>query len=67
MKFHPKKRNLTGWAGLHGGNWLESLDSKNVVTKYHTENQLDSLKRTSYPIVKNAEDYDDDHHPGCII
>ena len=67
MKFFAKNRDLAGRAGLHGLNWLPNSDSKHLVmTNHHAKNQLDSSKRSSYPIVKkvNDDDDDDDTHQG---
>ena len=62
MKFFAKNRDLAGRAGLHGLNWLPNSDSKHIVMiSYHAKNQLDSSRRSSYPIVKKVDDNDNDN------
>ena len=41
----------------HEWNWLPNSDSKQIVmTSHHAKNQLDSSRRSSYPIVKKNRD-----------
>ena len=63
MKFFAKNRDLAGRAGLHGLNWLPNSDSKHIVMiSHHAKNQLDSSRRSSYPIVKKVNNDDNDTH-----